>query len=423
MKPRHAVLVMLLCVAVAKGAAADKKSLPVSYFERKVDNAPAVGAAAEAVAASAAATQAARDKAGLQLFGSNDLGPHHEVVLNQTSRSYFRYGQEVGVRLPILGARSLQQQDIVQASAAEGIARLDFQAAHLQLVGRARSGYVAYWSARQQQRVAQGFMRQLAAQRSAAFALRKGGFWTSADALAYSGLREAAELDLSQARVDANNALRELSVVTAAPVGPFVPQEPPYATCALSPGRVVPTALATDVDLLKIAVQRAQATQLAALQRWVGYDANVNLGILSSIDAPGGLGYALLVGSSIALPTHVKSEREDELRLFASRVKEYDLLAEQRRAELTASIQTAIANRIEAENQLRRARSNERATAEALREAQVRMTYLAPNTLTDVLTRTQTAYQARRDASTALSAVLERTNDLLLLAPSACGNA
>ncbi|MBV8363605.1 MAG: TolC family protein, partial [Candidatus Eremiobacteraeota bacterium] len=295
MKPRHAVLVMLLCVAVAKGAAADKKSLPVSYFERKVDNAPAVGAAAEAVAASSAATQAARDKAGLQLFGSNDLGPHHEVVLNQTSRSYFRYGQEVGVRLPILGARSLQQQDIVQASAAEGIARLDFQAAHLQLVGRARSGYVAYWSARQQQEVAQGFMRQLAAQRSAAFALRKGGFWTSADALAYSGLREAAELDLSQARVDANNALRELSVVTAAPVGPFVPQEPPYATCALSPGRVVPTALATDVDLLKIAVQRAQATQLAALQRWVGYDANVNLGILSSIDAPGGLGYALLV--------------------------------------------------------------------------------------------------------------------------------
>ncbi|MBV9402199.1 MAG: TolC family protein, partial [Candidatus Eremiobacteraeota bacterium] len=261
------------------------KSLPVSYFERKVDNAPAVGAAAEAVAASAAATQAARDKAGLQLFGSNDLGPHHDVVLNQTSRSYFRYGQEVGVRLPILGARSLQQQDIVQASAAEGIARLDFQAAHLQLVGRARSGYVAYWSARQQQEVAQGFMRQLAAQRSAAFALRKGGFWTSADALAYSGLREAAELDLSQARVDANNALRELSVVTAAPVGPFVPEEPPYANCALSPARVVPTALAADVDLLKIAVQRAQATQLAALQRWVGYDANVNLGILSSIDA------------------------------------------------------------------------------------------------------------------------------------------
>lgn len=414
-----AAMVASLLLASMLPARADQ-TVPLEFFEKQVDASVSLRAAGALVDEDEAALQGARDRAGLEEYFSNGIGPHHEIVTNRSSRSFFRYAQELGVRIPIFGANELQQQAIVMASAERTLGGLAVDSTRLGLLGKVRQNYITYWSARQQEAVAQKYIDELGSDASSVQSLRRNGFWTSADELRYTDLIEKARIDLSRARLDQQNALAQLTSVTNIPMAPFVPVEPSFGSCPTSAVDALPSAVRQDAELAKLAALTDEAQALSRLQRWPGINASVGVGVLTSADAPGGVGYALVIGLNFEKPTHEDRIQADETRRIAAQLREYELLAQQRRADLAAAIGVAVANRSQAIAELEQDRRNVVALGEDLRESRIRLKSIAPNTLSEAQGKSEPAYRARLAVVQAEAALLMRVNELLQLAPSAC---
>jgi hypothetical protein len=411
---------LILNMSVGSVAWADPAPVPLSYFEGRVDNSLAVRAAGAGVEADQAVLQSALDRSGMEFAGVADIGPHHEVVAASTQRSYFRYGQTLGVRWPIFGTQELQQQAIVAASTQRTLGGLTYQGTRQQIVGALRANYIGYWAARQEMPLAQSFINELSAAAVATRSLRTSGFWTQADTMRYSSMLEKAKIDLSHARLDQQNDLMQLAAITGSPVAPFMPVEPGFGTCSTGADAALASALRSDVDLAKFNALAGEAHALGGLQHYTGVDANLNLGVLTSYEWPGGLGYGLVVGISVGLPTRVQRVQGDEARRTAAQYKQYGLLAQQRQAQLTTDVEVAVANRDQAMAERAQVQKALAALEEDLREARIRLTTIAPDTLADTQAKAEAAYHARIASIEAEAAVLLRVNDLLQIAPDAC---
>lgn len=412
------VAAVLLFLAAAPGKA--DPTVPLSVFEAKVDTSLAMQAAGANAEQFQAALQGSLDKSGPQITALNEFGPRHELVPGVYVASYFRDEQTLGVRIPIMGARAVQLEDVAVAKAEHQAALLETQTTKLQLLADVRQYYIAYWAALQDEQTAQGYIAQLASQDAETQALQKNGFWTSADMMGYDDLRQKAAFDLSRAQLSANDALIQLSSVAGSPVAPFTPVQPDFSSCDAQPAAVLSSALASDIELAKLNVQKAEADALVRLARVPAYDVNLDAGVGGAINSPGGFAYNGFVGIDYAGPIHERRFAQDEVQRVLALQRQYGLLVAQRKALVTSTVDVALANRTQASWQLAQTKSDELAIAEDAREAQVRFASISPNTLADVQAKAQLDYTTLLAINDDQGAVLERTNELLMLAPDAC---
>ncbi|MDE2571449.1 MAG: TolC family protein [bacterium] len=415
-----AVLLAAWAPAGALPAQADETTVPLATLEQQISGSLTLAAAKALIDEDEASLQVARDKAGLAAFATNELGPHHDVVTDRSTRSFLRYEQEAGIRVPMLGARALQQQEIAMALGQRTLGELAYEQTRVQVLAKARASYIEYLTARRLERLARGFFEGLNGNAPAALALHRNGFWTGADRLRYNDLVERTRVDVARAQVGQRNALLQLALVTGSPLDSFAPVEPRFAGCATTAAIAFASAVRSDIELAKLAAEASEARAVGRLQRWMGYDANLYMGLRTYVDTPGGLGAGFVVGLDLGVPVHVTREQLDLQRRVAAELRQYDLLAEQRRAELAAGVEIALTSLKQASVELAQARRDDVALQEDVREARVRFALIAPNTLTELQAKAEAAYRAQIQTAQDEGAVLLRINDLLQIAPAAC---
>jgi outer membrane protein TolC len=404
-------------------ARADTAPVAVTSFEQRADAALTLAAAAAEVDQRSDLLQLARDKAGPALLEGNDLGPHQEVVYDGLIRRYVRFAQTLGVSLPILGKQELQQQDVASAATDKELAQLDYRGTKLQLIANVRESYIDYWAATHDEEITAQYLQELAADKQSVTSFYKTGFWTQANVLRYQAYISSARADLGQWSLAQKTALGQLGLATNASVEPFPPLEPGFATCDVSGPAALALAVGSDVPLAELLAQEQLEVSLVRLQRYLGYDGTFDVGANGSLESPGGLGYGLQIGTTIALPLHVGRMGRDQVRALEAKAQQYDLLAKQRRAELGVDVQQYINQRDQSLVQLAASRGVAAALDEEVKEARVRLRYIAPATLAEVQADAQDAYKARLAIVENQAAALLHINDLLQLAPDACPDA
>jgi outer membrane protein TolC len=403
-------------------ARADTASVAVTSFEQRADAALTLAAAAAEVDQRSDLLQVARDQAGPSLLEANDLGPHQDVVYDGLIRRYVRFAQALGVSLPILGKQERQQQDVASAATDKELAQLDYRGTKLQLIANVRESYINYWAATLDEEITQAYLQELAADERSVTSYYRTGFWTQANLLRYQAYISSAQADLGQWSLAQKTALGQLGLATNALVAPFSPLEPAFATCDVSGPAALAVALVSDVPLAELLAQEQFETSLVRLQRYLGYDGTFDFAANGSLESPGGLGYGLQIGTTVALPLHSGRMGRDQVRALEAKAQQYDLLAKQRRAELGVDVQQYINQRDQALVQLAASRGVAAALNEEVKEARVRLRYIAPATLAEVQADGQDAYKARLAIVEDQAAALLHINELLQLAPDACSN-
>jgi outer membrane protein TolC len=418
-----ATTLALFASATTFPAHADNAGVPLANFEQKVNDSYAVRAAQALIDEDTAAIGSARMKAGPSIIFNNLYGPRHEDVPNLYTDSYLRYQQFVGIHVPLLGSRETQQEDIVMATADRTVAQMDYENTRLQLIAAVRENYIKYWLARQEQDTAQSFMAELNQDAPASDALRRNGFWTASDQMNYTNLIQKAKTDYERAELTQREALAQLGLATNTVVAPFDPVEPSFASCVASAPVAINSAFANDPELAIYDAQSREAQSLVRLQRWTGLDIGLNVGAQSFVDTPGGVTYGAMIGLDLAAPVHMKSYRADEVARITAQMQRYDLLVKERRAQLQSAVMVALSDRDQAATELAQAQRDERVLAEDIRESRVRFANVAPQTLAEIQTKAQTAYQTRVTIAEDQGAILLKLNDLLQIAPDSCGTA
>jgi outer membrane protein TolC len=410
-------------LATVLSVRADVATVALPDFEKGASSALALAAAAAAIDERGADLDVARDESGASYTAGAGVGPHRDIVVDGLAREYVRFDQALGVSFPILGKLALQQQDIQNAAIAKKLADLDYRGAQLQLIANVRSSYIDYWAAERSEDISNAFLRDLADDQSAANAYSRNGFWTSADMLRYRSLIVDGQTEVAQAQANEKIALSQLGLATNSTVGAFRSVEPQFAGCSASASDASPLAINNDVPLAELLAQQQSEETILGLQRYMGYDASVNLGGGIGEEQPGGFEYGVVLGATVALPIHVKRLQADQIRSIQAKIRQYDLLAKERREEIGVDVESAVDQRDQASKALESSRALETALNEAVKEARVRLSYIAPDTLAEIQIQEQTAYKARLATVADEAVVLQRLNDLLQLAPDACGAA
>jgi outer membrane protein TolC len=408
-------------------AGADPTAVPLSHFEAQVDDSLALSASQAGIESAQAELASAQAKFGHTLVANTIFGPQQDVEDQLLSRTYVRFEQDIGVKIPILGSREEEQMSVASANGDLQVARADYSIQRQQLLAQVRQAYVNYWIASQSVQMASNFVSEMQTYGPANEALRKNGFWTSADDLAYEDMVSNAQTDGEKALQVQRDALSELSLLTNTEVAPFTPVQPDFADCHPDAMLVSNQAINSDPTIQKYKSQIAEANQVLGLQRWVGYDADVRLGggvyvnsVGAYLNSPGGTGYRLFGILDLEMPEHPGRLRADEVAKLDASVRQLNLLVAAREADIKTGVQVAVGDGNELTREIAQAGEHERSIAEDVREMRVRFTYVAPSSLADVQAKEQDSYTARSGLLLAQNALLVKVSDLLEVAPNAC---
>jgi outer membrane protein TolC len=414
-----------LVSGIAPSARADEPALGLDTLETRVDEAPGVRAAAVAVSADVEGEGVASARTGLDYVFNNGIGPRSDIVTKNVNTNAFRYGQSVGVQLPILGRAFAQTNAVETARTTSQLARIDYQDRRRQVLTKLRTAYVLYWQYDRQQGLAQSYVDRLTQDLPAARALRSSGFFTEANLLDYldtlSRLRTEARRDRSLERTQ----LAAISSALGSDIAPFHPIDPQFdPDCVPMRDDTVASAAAIDPDLAKIVADTDEVRSQLARVRGSSIDASVvaNLGTVADI-VPARLGYELTAGLSLTLPTHARAEERSLRNELQDELDSQQLLAEQRRDDIRAQVESVIDQLTSARDDLRQTLVADEAARENLREAEIRYrTITSPGAsgFNDVQTRVVEAYSNENDAAIARADVFLKLEGVLALAPDAC---
>jgi outer membrane protein TolC len=231
--------------------------------------------------------------------------------------------------------------------------------------------------------------------------------------------------DIALSRQAAAVAFSKIRAFAGDQLAVFRPLEPDIGpACALDKDHVIASALTTDGEIRRLAIEIARRTASLNLVRWSSVDGAVQMGVGGYADAPRGVGYDLSVTVSLNLPMHHRVAEQSFEQSLRNEIQAFRDEEEQRRRELIADAEAALDNLERARQTLSHALVDAKATREALRVARIRFANL-PMTgsagFEEVETRTTENYVSERAELESRAQVYLLTNQLLLLAPGACG--
>ncbi len=415
------LLVAITLIGIVHSATyAHEEGVPLSSLESQIDGSLAVQAAiAESLAAEASAS-ATRDKLGYSAFARNTLGRHRDIVLNGVVRSYFVEEPTLGLTFPIFGTRETQDQNIVVAESAQRLADLDVDAGKRTAIQQLRSAYIDYYDAWSKQSADSGFADEISDSGKLVRALTKSGFATEADTLRFADLRSQIQNETLRTAADERAALAQMGAVLGKNMSPFNPIFPEFAGCVPAESVAYQDALDHDVTLQKLVVQSEEMQRLGDLQHFTGLDASLDIGIAPTFELPGGAGYSALVTGTISVPQHLKALREDTRKRLVYTLQQYSLLSAQRSEDIRSLLTTALASQRDAGSQLRVDRVHEAALDEDLRETKIRLRFVDPRSLHNVLTGEILSYEAGVNVIESESRNLRAILGVLDVSPDAC---
>jgi hypothetical protein len=422
---RAAFLAAFVAGAPSIARADDPPPLGLDSLEARIDQAPGIRADARQIDVDIQAEGVTYARSGLEYVFDNAIGPRSDIVTKNLNSNAFRYAQTIGVRLPLLGSAISQGNALEESRTTEALARIEYQDERRIALAKLRNAYVLYWQYDRQQAVAQSYVDRFEHDMHTVRALRKSGFWTEANLLDYLETLSRFRTDV---RTDRTLRREQLAIISSAigdRIGLFRPLEPKFAAgCRPPESDALASALAIDPELAKIDADAADVTFQLLHARGSSIDAQLEAGIGTVADiVPSRLGYELTAGIAVSLPSHARSEERSLRQQLADELDEQTLRAVQRRDDVEAGVEAELDELDDARVELGQARTDEEATFEDLREAEIRyrtIAALGADSFNDVETRLAETFTSENATVIARSTVFLKLEALLETAPDAC---
>ncbi|MFA5240790.1 MAG: TolC family protein [Sulfuricella sp.] len=420
---RHALLAALLGAAMAP-IASFAEALPLSKLEENLASSLRLKAMETQIDYAQHVLRQQQSREGMQISGRLDAGHHRQIVTSNLTRNYDALQPHVALSYPLLGGRAQQLEATRAAQTQTRLSSIDFDDMRRQLLHQLRQQYILYWQYSQAEQLAAQYLESLRANEAAASKLHEKGMWTSSEFLHFSNSLAAAGDELQRFRALQRVALNTMHSIVGQRIGAFQSVQPVLPQPCLSSAGLNQSAERHSAELGKLAAQR----EALAYNREIGAGSSVNaalhlgLGYTSEL-ANDRQGYAATAGVSISMPAGFQeAERANRDRLNAALVVN-QMLSEQARLDLQLDTAQAYENLQLARNRLEVAKSQAQTAREALREAKMQFERLPHPVFNELMQKISQEYQAALAEIESHSQSLQKTSDLLLLAPDSCAEA
>jgi outer membrane protein TolC len=425
----------LLCVALLSGLATAgvcrisfADSAPrLSQLELLIPSSLTLEAARERIRAAEDVLEHAEASSGLRYFAQSIMGPRSDVVsIAYGNNSILRYAQRAGVSMPLLGSRDREQEDILAAQTDAELRRIDLATQRRLVLAGLREAYIQYWQYTIEESVARRFLELGRNAIAPAYALKKTGFWTQANLLAFLDQVDHVKADVLNFGNARATSLARLAAIADHQIDAFVPPEPDLPeTCPAHKDHVIASALTADGQIRRFDAEIERREASLSMVRWSSVDATADLGLGGYTDAPRGLGYDLTFQLNLSVPRHRRLAELAYERSLRAEIKAYRNDEEQRRLDLIANVDTTLDELGQARLTLSHSLVDAAAKKEALRVARIRFADIPMSGaagFNDVQLRTTESYASEQALADARAQVYLKLNELLLLAPGACAS-
>lgn len=426
-----ALILVLLASSGGRSPVAALESAPVvplTVLEAKIPEAPGVLADESAIEAAIEDVRDARDRAGLEYTYRNLFGPADVIVLpgQRVDNFVVRYEQTAGVLLPLLGSKIAQQLDVLSAQEREQLAVIALQEVRRTRLGQLRNAYVQYWSLLSQRDLAQAYLESARGERDQADSLRKEGFWTATDLLDFLTSVEKIEAQSQELQSSAGAQLALIDSAIGAEVVRFRPVAPAFFDkCRPDRTQALESAYSVDTLLAQYSANTVLVQEQLARVRGATIDSNAVAQVGSETDINHEIsGYSLNAGVNVSFPRHARDEERALRSRYDAELKTLALEDAQRRVEIASSVDSILDDIAGSQVTLEQAIGNERTGEADLKIALTRFNLLkqiSDAAFNDVFAKRNALYVAQRSLAEANASLLVNGNDLLVVAPGACG--
>lgn len=408
----------------APGIPAEPGSL--ALLEDQIATSPGLLADQLEIQAAADDVRAVRDKTGLAYTYSNDIGPEAIIVPYNVDDHVMRFEQAVGVKLPLLGTQTSQILLIIDAEKREQIAKIAMNAAYRNQLAQLREAYVHYWTDTRDIEVADMYLSGAGDERTKALSLLHQGFWTQTQYLDYITTVSDIQAQENESHDLATSHLALIASSIGHTVDPFDPASPTfYENCTPDPAIAIASAFDVDTALAQLQAESAEVAIELGRVKGSSIDASARLSGGSQTDINHQVsGYDVLGGVDLSLPMHGRDEERANRDKYQTELQQIALEAQQRKAEIVAQVEAAITE-ISSDNVvLSQAKDVQQVRWHDLSNAIAKLNTLkqAPqDAFSDVHAKRGEVYVSTRAVSAAEADILLKANELLKLAPGACG--
>lgn len=431
MKSRSAsCLVAAVAIFVAApapvGADAPVPVITLGSLESQVPQAPALQADELEVEAALQDVNAQKAKSGIAYTFENDLGPSAIIVPRSYDYHVLRYDQSVGVTLPLFGSNLEQQESILDAEKQAQLARISLAESHRERLATLREAYTYYWQYGSEDNTANSYLHYAQSQLPQARALVRIGFWTSSRLIDFLDGVDRVKSDGENYRSLQLAQLTEISAAVGSEVQMFAPQLPSFfGSCIPDRSVALNSAFASDATLAQLDAAAVEDEALLKQVKFASVQASASLQAGSTTDINYRVsGYDARASVNLTAPHHAHAEERDLRSEYTYELQSLSLQESERRNDLTAAVDSSLDNVQEAQTTRLQALEDLAARSQDLKKAMVRYQTIhqaAGAGFSDVQERRDEVYAAQVALASASAQLLLQANQLLLVAPGACG--
>jgi hypothetical protein len=420
----------LTCAVIATMAPLRADSPPpvitLVSLEAQVPQAPALQADELEVEAALQDINAEKAKSGLAYTYQTDMGPSAIIVPRSYDYHVLRYDQNVGVTLPLFGSNLEEQEAILDAEKQAELAKIALAEGQRERLAALREAYTYYWEYGSEHNTANTYLHYADSQLPQARALVRVGFWTSSKLIDFLDGVDRVKSDAENYRSLQLSQLAEVSAAVGSEVQMFAPEAPVFfGSCAPDRAAALDSAFASDAMLAQLDVEAVVYKTLLRQVRFASIQASASLQAGSTTDINYRVsGYDVRAAVNLTAPHHGHAEERDLKGEYESDLQSLALQKTQRRNDLTAAVDSSLANIGDAQTTLRQALEDLTSRSEDLKKAMIRYQTIhqaAGVGFSDVQERRDEVYAAQTAVESARGQLLLQANQLLLVAPGACG--
>jgi outer membrane protein TolC len=421
---------LALCAVVATSAPLRADAPPpvitLGALEAQVPQAPALQADELEVEAALQDVSAEKARSGIEYTYQTDLGPNAIIVPRSFDYHVLRYDQNVGVQLPLFGSNLDEQATILDAEKQAQLERIALAEGQRERLATLREAYTYYWQYGSEHNTANSYLHFSDSQLPQARALVKVGFWTSSKLIDFLDGMDQVQSDAENYRNEQLSQLADISAAVGSEVQMFAPEVPAFfGSCVPDRTAALTSAFASDATLAEFDAETVVYKALLKHIRFASVEATASLQAGSTTDINYRVsGYDLRAAVNLTAPRHGHAEERDLRGEYTDKLQSLSLQETERRNDLTAAVDSSLDTVQNARTTLQQALENLAARSEDLRKATVRYETIhqaAGVGFSDVQERRTEVYSAQTALENARGALFVEANQLLLLAPGACG--
>lgn len=410
-----------ILVALLTPAAIRAETMPLSRLEDSLSSSLRLKAVKTQIDYAHHLLRQEQAREGAQISGRLDVGHHRQIVTNSLTRNYDALQPSLSLSYPLLGGRARQLEATKAAQMQIRLSSIDFDEMQRQLQLQLRTQYTLYWQYSQAEQQTARYLDALSGHVPAANKLHEKGMWTDSEYLHFNSELSVAKDELQRFRSLQRIAMNAMHSILGQGIAEFQPVQPELPQLCLSSSALNQSAERHASEVMKLGAQREALLYNRDISAGSSVNADLHLGV-SYIEelADSRQGYAATAGISISMPAGFQEvEHANSDRLNAA-IMMNRTLDEQARLDIQLTTAQAFENFRLAQNKLEITKNQSRTARESLREARIQFDRLPHPVFNELIQKVSQEYQSSLAEIEGQSQLLQKTADLLLLAPDSC---